>query len=94
MGVTCSEKGMMHPFPISGLPSYPPIHPFVTWGFSPSPLWEKAHSKNSSLLNSNSSAGDAKCNSFTISHLQPEQKNSTASSLTVGVVHKQGRRQL
>jgi len=88
------RKGMMHPFPISEPPSPRRIHPFVTWGFSPSPLWEKAHSKNESSLWSNLAATDAECNSLVINYLQREQKNSTTSLFTVGIVHKQGRRQL
>jgi len=87
-------KGMNQRIPISEPFPPPPNYPSLTWGISPIPVWEKAHSKNGSLRSSNSTAMDAEYNTNLINQLQPRRKNSTTRLFTVYVVHKHGWRQL
>jgi hypothetical protein len=88
------KEGMNQRIPISEPFSSPPNDPFLTWGISPIPVWEKAHSKNGSLQISNFTPLDVEYNTNLINQLQLRRKNSTACLLTVYVVHKRGWRQL
>lgn len=88
------RKGMNLRIPISEPLFFYPDHPLVTWGISPIPVWEKAHSQNRSSQYSNASLPDAKCNTNRINKLPLPQENSTAPILTVCAVHEHGWRQL